>query len=181
MFATVQSGFFLMFSGLFEQIRGRPAEAIRTFQSAIAAFKQWPQLHSACHWLMIWCHATLGKTLIEHRSGLCDLTFDRWPGHWDDAAKYATLMSENCRWSPCTSTYQLAVCLYMKLEEDLPHLTESQQLEIRSRIRESMKRAPTLKHSVAGKTLFVEKFVTKRCAMFFEENEQMMLPILGES
>lgn len=51
------SGFFLIFSGLFEQIRGRPDLAIGTFEKSITAFAEWPQLQNAGYWFMIWAYA----------------------------------------------------------------------------------------------------------------------------
>ena len=146
----------MLFSGLYEQIRGRPDIAINVFQQAIGAFGEWPQLYNACYWLMSWCHATLGQ--------------------WDDAAKYAQLLVDQCRWSPCTSTYQLAVCKYMKYDEDMANGLVNN--ELRAEISDLMEVAPSLRRRVAGKTIFVEKFVTKRCQIYLDDDEQLTLPIL---
>ncbi|KAI1304205.1 Tetratricopeptide repeat protein 39B [Halotydeus destructor] len=149
------SGFFMLFAGLLEQISGRPDKAIEVYKDAMTAFEQWPQLNNICYWFMIWSHATLSQ--------------------WDMAAKYAKIMADTCKWSPCTSTYQYAACLSMQLDD----AKDGQDGDrIREQIVELLKMAPKLKHNVAGKTVFLEKFVTKRCQLYFENDETLVLPML---
>ena len=43
--------------GIAEQIAGRPDAAIEHFQDSIKAKSFWSQVHYACYWNIIWCHA----------------------------------------------------------------------------------------------------------------------------
>ena len=130
-------------------MKGKAGEAIQYYEKSIDAFVDWPEWQYACHWFITWCYAVL-----------CD---------WQKAAHHTKILVDNCNWSKCVFTYQYAAMQKMIEEETTDPL---KKLSLQRQIDHHLRLAPTYKRSFVGKTIFVEKFVTKRCQIYWIEKEK---------
>lgn len=117
-------------------------------------FKQWIEWQNACDWLLVWIHS------IQR--------------NWLDAEECIKTLKEKCSWSPCCFTYIHAAIKQMMADDlTLEHASSEAgnvdttpiqvQIEkLRHEVNELLELAPKLKNSMAGKTIYFEKFVTKR-------------------
>jgi tetratricopeptide (TPR) repeat protein len=144
------SGFFLIFDATLEQIKGNPSTAIDLYQRSSEKFQDWKEWQNTCDWLIVWCHAI--------------------QSNWQEALKYTKILMDNCSWSKCTFTYQYAAILKMVADEEMDL---EKKIALRKDVDYYLKLAPTLKRSFAGKTMFIEKFVTKRCQIYWTEKEKV--------
>ncbi|XP_074598326.1 tetratricopeptide repeat protein 39A-like isoform X2 [Brevipalpus obovatus] len=135
--------------GLREQIIGNPDKAIDFYLQCINGQTFWKQLNFACYWEMVWSYAMK-----------CD---------WQNAAIYAKLLKDDCRWSPAMFTYLYSVFLFMVMEEcNLPDLEEE--------ISRNLLRIPQLKRRFGGKRAFHEKLVIERSRKYHNKVKQLLLP-----
>ena len=146
------SGFFLIFDATLEQIKGNPTTAIDLYQRSSDKFVDWKEWQNTCDWLIVWCYAI--------------------QSNWKEALRHTKTLVDHCTWSKCVFTYQYAVILKMMADEETDIEKKKAILE---EVDYYLKLAPTLKRSFAGKTMFVEKFVTKRCQIYWAEKERMNL------
>lgn len=149
-----------MFEGIYEKIKGDPVRAIVKLEESCKVFESWIEWKSACTWYIMWNHA------IQ-----CD---------WVKAIECIEFLRASCNWSPCVFTYQAASFKAMLLDQCIkeqkisPTEDRAHQIsKLRDEIETLLEEAPALKRTVVGKTLFLEKFVTKRCQIYFEEKEKM--------
>lgn len=114
-------------------------------------FKQWIEWQNACDWLLVWIHS------IQK--------------NWPEAEQCIKSLKDKCSWSPCCFTYIHAAVKQMVIEELRlqPGHDENQALvnqvrleQLQHEVDELLELAPRLKNSLAGKTIYFEKFVTKR-------------------
>lgn len=156
------SAFFLIFLGRYYQMQGRLGEAIDSFQRCIDAQNDWIQIHSICHWEMMWCYA---------------VQMD-----WAQALVYADLLRKHSRWSPSSYTYMYATFLYSALVEDERSGTcaegSAEHCRRMDEIRCIMEEVPKLKIRYAGKTIPAEKFAITRAVKFCAQNNRLSLPAL---
>ena len=144
------SGFFMMFEATLEQIKGTPSKAIDLYQKSSDKFHEWKEFQYTCHWFTVWCYAI--------------------QSNWPEALKYTKILMDNCSWSKCVFTYQYAAILKMIADEETDL---EKKIALRNEVDCYLKVAPTLKRSFAGKTMFVEKFVMKRCEIYWTEKEKI--------
>ena len=148
-----------MFEGIYEKIKGDPKAAIAKLTESCQAFEAWIEWKSACTWYIMWNHA------IQ-----CD---------WIKAIECIEFLRASSKWSPCVFTYQSASFKAMLLDQ----LIKEQKIDptsdracsinkLRDEIEQLLAEAPTLKRTIVGKTVFIEKFVTKRCQIYFQEKEK---------
>lgn len=154
------SAFFLLFKGRYHQMHGQLEEAIVVFRKAIEAQNDWVQLHSICHWEIMWCYA---------------VQMD-----WNQAAYYADLLRKRSKWSPASYTYQYATFKYAQLvEEQRKSTLDEHEVMLRSKeISEMMEIVPKLRVRLAGKTVPAEKFAITRAAKFLDQSNRLTLPAL---
>ena len=114
---------------------------------------QWTEWQNACDWLMVWIFS------IQR--------------DWAAAEDCIKQLKEKCSWSPCCFTYIHAAIKQMMIDEillasghgdgDGISMVDKVKIEqIKHEVDELLENAPKLKNSLAGKTIYFEKFVTKR-------------------
>ncbi|RWS23921.1 tetratricopeptide repeat protein 39B-like protein, partial [Leptotrombidium deliense] len=135
--------------GLREQITGNPDNAINYYLQCVDGQKHWVQLHNACYWKITWCHALK-----------CD---------WENAAKYAKLLKDDCKWSPAMFSYLYAIFQYMVM-------SEHKRYELKDEIADTLYKLPSLKRRLGGKRAFHEKLVIERSKKFHNQLENFILP-----
>lgn len=143
------SGFFLVFEGTVRLMQGLPHDAIQFYEDSIRKFEEWPEWQYACHWFIAWCYAIQCQ--------------------WQEALEHTEILVDKCNWSKCVFTYQYAAILKMIEEETEDPAKKS---SLRNEIDHHLRMAPTFKRTFVGKTVFVEKFVTKRCQIYWSEKER---------
>ena len=163
-----------MFEGIYEKIKGDPNEAIKKLTESSQAFENWIEWQSACTWYIMWNHAI--------------------QSNWIKAIECIEFLRASCNWSPCVFTYQAASFKAMLLDQLIKEQkmtpTEERACQIsilRDEIEALLIEAPKLKRTFVGKTVFIEKFVTKRCEIYFEEKQKsgqssgdLMLPAVEQ-
>lgn len=98
--------------GVREMMLGQPDKAIKYFNECIEGQSYWVQLHYACHWEITWCYVMKSD--------------------WENAAKYAEKLKNDCRWSPAMFTYLYAAFLFMEMEQNnKPKLAEKISEELK--------------------------------------------------
>lgn len=156
------SAYYLIFKGRYFQMLGRMDEALKIWQRSIDVQSDWIQIHTICYWEMMWCYAAR----LE----------------WAKAAEYASRLSKCSKWSHASYLYMYATFLYAQLvdEERSGQITRhSQSYEERlGEISEFMKKIPSLRVRLAGKTIPAEKFAIVRSAKFLQENNRLTIPAL---
>ena len=140
------SAFFWLFEGTSNQLKGKTDEAIIMYQKSADSFTQWIEWKNLCYWLMAWCHCV--------------------KFNWRKALELTDQLIDSCPWSPCVFTYQSAAIMKMLLDETVDPLERE---SLQSQITEKLKLAPKLKRPIAGRTIYIEKFVTKRCEIYWQE------------
>ena len=145
--------FDLMFAGRCFQISGHNSKGIDHFERSIDVQSQFPQLHNAARWDLLWCYAMN-----------CD---------WSKAADIAVHLRDNCKWSPATNAYQYACFLLMMVE------TESRS-ELMPQVEREMATVEKLRTRYGGKTLPPEKFAITMSQRYCDSEEvsKIQLPAL---
>ncbi|KAJ2765550.1 hypothetical protein IWQ56_004053, partial [Coemansia nantahalensis] len=123
----------------------------------------WRQLQYLGHWERSLCYMSLG----------------RWP---EAASGFNVLRKEN-NWNKAVYTYAQACCLwehYLELcgtvaPEDTASLS-AEQAEVLQAVRSLMALVPTQRRRVAGKSIPVEKFVTRKAKKFHDQRGFLMRP-----
>ncbi|GBM19492.1 Tetratricopeptide repeat protein 39B [Araneus ventricosus] len=90
---------------------------------------------------------------------------------WKNAQKYLDFLRKESRWSPAIYTYAYALTLYMQYLEG--GRTDNESLE---EIRDLMKKVPSLKQKLAGKSFPLEKFVVAKAKKFVDQNDRLIFP-----
>ncbi|RWS06370.1 tetratricopeptide repeat protein 39B-like protein, partial [Dinothrombium tinctorium] len=144
--------FVLFFSGKHYLLKGEPDKAINEFTECIALQDSWKQIHNICNWDLVWCYALKND--------------------WENAAKHAMILREECAYSPATNEYQFAVFKMMQMEYE-------KRSDLKNVIKDSIKSVVKLKKRYAGKTIPQEKFICTRAAQY-AENEREPLVVLME-
>lgn len=144
-----ESAFFWLFDAAVFQMKGQPDEAIKFYLKSAETFTQWVEWQNLCYWLVTWCYC---------------VKFD-----WKSALHYTEILTKTCPWSPCVFTYQLAAILKMQLDETIDPVERE---KLQAKIDSCLLEAPKLKHTIVGRTVYVEKFVTKRCEIYWNERRE---------
>lgn len=96
--------------------------------------------------------------------------------NWDEAAKYAKILKDECKWSPAMFAYLYSVFLFMVMEQEADESERRKQLI--EEISENFKRIPQLKRKFGGKRTFHENIVIERSKKFADQVENLLLPPL---
>lgn len=86
---------------------------------------------------------------------------------WREARLYASYLVEQSKWSRTIYSYQQAVIMLMN--DDLNDIE-------RQTVERLMRDAPKHKQRIAGKSLPMEKFICKKVARYFAQNDYLCLP-----
>ncbi|KAJ7258217.1 hypothetical protein C8J57DRAFT_1451098 [Mycena rebaudengoi] len=146
--------FFLFGAGRLAIARSQPQRAIEYHTKAMAAQKQYRNLHHVSYWEMAIAHLALADV---ERSLEC----------WRVLEKEAT-------WSKSIYSYGMAVCL---LESRGGKDGEAETAAVEE-ARKLMERVPTLRQKIAGKSIPLEKFVARKARKFLAQNSRLTLPAL---
>lgn len=164
------SGMLLFFSGRLALLQGNINEAIEKFLHSITQMSQWKKLHIVCYWELMCCYCCYGN--------------------WRAAAYYADLLYDKSRWSKATFLYQKAAFLLMAKRGEKEASSSKQSLPTATdaggdppfidatddEIREMMKKIPSLKQRIAGRSLPIEKFVINKAERYLQGES---LPLCG--
>jgi tetratricopeptide (TPR) repeat protein len=90
--------------------------------------------------------------------------------NWKEALVYCTSLLEGSRWSRTIYSYQKAALMCMMKEE-----LSSTDIVV---IDNLMKDVPKYKQRIAGKSLPMEKFALKKAERYFEQNHNLVLPVM---
>ncbi|KAK7042053.1 hypothetical protein R3P38DRAFT_3389870 [Favolaschia claudopus] len=145
--------FFLFGAGRLALMRSQPAQAIEYYTKAMAAQKQYRNLHHISFWEMAIARLALGDV-------------DGSAGCWTELEKEAT-------WSKSIYSYGLAVCLLESTSG-----TEEERKKREAEARKLMERVPNLRQKIAGKSIPLEKFVARKARKFLAQSNRLALPAL---
>ncbi|XP_045542220.1 tetratricopeptide repeat protein 39B isoform X2 [Papilio machaon] len=141
---------FLLFEGRLELLRGRCALAAATYRRVAETRHLWPQLRHLCYWELMWASAMMMD--------------------WRTAAEFAGRLIEESSWSRTMYCYAKAALL-LQLGEDC---TSAE----RNHVTDLLNAAPLYRQKIAGKSLPMEKWVTKRCARYSAQGGRLMMPAM---
>ncbi|KAF9555191.1 hypothetical protein CPC08DRAFT_737445 [Agrocybe pediades] len=147
--------FFLFGAGRLNLTRSQPARAIAYYTQAMAAQKQYRNLHHISWWEIAIANLALWEVGESLR-------------YWRDLEREAT-------WSKAIYSYGMAVCLLeiSKTEED-----PEKKKENIAEAAKLMERVPGLRQKIAGKSIPLEKFVSRKARKFSGQNNRLCLPAL---
>ncbi|KAJ7080170.1 hypothetical protein B0H15DRAFT_857139 [Mycena belliarum] len=146
--------FFLFGAGRLALARSQPALAIEYYTKAMSAQEQYRNLHHISFWEMAIAHLALGDV----RASLAC---------WRDLEREAT-------WSKTIYSYGMAVCLLESADTG----TEEEAATAREEARRLMERVPGLRQKIAGKSIPLEKFVSRKARRFLSQGGRLALPAL---
>ncbi|KAJ6459937.1 hypothetical protein C8R45DRAFT_1030124 [Mycena sanguinolenta] len=175
--------FFLFGAGRLALMRSQPREAIHYYTLAMAAQKQYRNLHHISYWEMAIAHLAL--TDVKESLGC-----------W-------RVLEGEATWSKSIYSYGVAVCLLDstsssssaaangenegggegeggKEGKEGGEETETEK-EKKARLEEArkmMERVPGLRQKIAGKSIPLEKFVARRARKFASQSNRLLLPAL---
>ncbi|KAI9016472.1 hypothetical protein CLU79DRAFT_762701 [Phycomyces nitens] len=142
--------FFLYFNGRLLMSKQRLEDAKGQYQKAIDIQKDWRQLQHICYW-------ELGVIAFIQQD-------------WNTAHKMFDVLSKESNWSKAVYTYLKAVSFYMLTED----AGDSQSLE---KTKKMMAKVDGEKKKIAGKSIPMEKFVSRKSRKFVLQNK-LVLPDL---
>ncbi|CAH1118748.1 unnamed protein product [Phaedon cochleariae] len=143
------SVWFLFFEGRMNLLLGNLDSSKDWYIKSWRSQNVWPQFHHICFWELVWVHCLK----IE----------------WREALVYCQQLLEKSKWSRSLYSYQKAVIMCMIKEE----LTQSELDEMNK----LMKNVPRYKQRIAGKSLPMEKFAIKKAERYFNQNQNLVLPV----
>ncbi|KAI8332752.1 hypothetical protein BD560DRAFT_494053 [Blakeslea trispora] len=147
--------FFLYFSGRQLSTRGLLDQAKQQYQKAIDMQKDWKQLQHMCYWEL----------------GLINSLQQNWQG---SQVCYTKLQQES-NWSKAVYYYLQALSLYMlSLEEK----DSKEQSKLLKQAHIMMQKVTGAKQKIAGKSIPVEKFVSRKARKFIAQDDSLLLPDL---
>ncbi|KAI8343980.1 hypothetical protein BC941DRAFT_464219 [Chlamydoabsidia padenii] len=139
--------FFLYFDGRRSVTQGKLDQAKQQYQKAIDTQKDWKQLQHMCYW-------DLGIIAIIQKQ-------------WGQAYDIYHLLKEESNWSQAAYNYLMAIALYMQV---LDSTTEQERKkELLKQVQGLMEKVPTSKKKMAGKSIPMEKFVSRKANSYLRE------------
>ncbi|KAI8968235.1 hypothetical protein BDF20DRAFT_895081 [Mycotypha africana] len=148
--------FFLYFSGRQLSARCQLTEAISQYQKAIDMQKDWKQLQHMCYW-------ELGLIRLLQQD-------------WQKALDCYTILQKESNWSKAVYYYMQAISLY--LLSNAPGHTKEEQASFTEQAHELMRKVTGAKRKIAGKSIFLEKFVARKARKFVAQNNRLLFPDL---
>ncbi|KAJ7747850.1 hypothetical protein B0H16DRAFT_1554834 [Mycena metata] len=145
--------FFLFGAGRLALSRSQPQQAIEYYTKAMAAQKQYRNLHHISFWEMAIAHLALADV---------DASLECW-----------RTLEKEATWSKSIYSYGMAVCLLESTAGDAAAKKARHE-----EARKLMERVPTLRQKIAGKSIPLEKFVARKARKFLAQNGRLALPAL---
>ncbi|KAL7422267.1 hypothetical protein Q5752_002913 [Cryptotrichosporon argae] len=146
--------FFLYFQARLHTTMCEPELANKSLQRALDLPLEYVQLQHMCLW-------DYGCNYLM----LCN---------WDGARQCYSILKEESNWSRAVYTYVTAACSMELIDDDL----EPEVEKIRAQIDALLKRIPKLTKKIAGKSLPIEKFVSRKARKFAGQADWLFLPAL---
>ncbi|KAI9308371.1 hypothetical protein BJ944DRAFT_156358 [Cunninghamella echinulata] len=147
--------FFLYFSGRQLSSQKKLEEAKSQYHKAIDMQKDWKQLQHMCYW-------ELGLiAVIQQKWKLAHDTFQ--------------LLNNESNWSKAVYTYLQAMSLYLYASELAPGEKRSTLI---NNVTQLMAKVTKAKQKIAGKSIFVEKFVARKSRKFDLQGNRLLFPDL---
>ncbi|CAO3651486.1 unnamed protein product [Cunninghamella blakesleeana] len=126
------------------------------YQRSMNAQQLWPQLQHICHW-------ELGTLAFIEQD-------------WKTAYEMFHLLNQQSHWSKCVYTYLEALSLYLiALEYHLPGSKRDALLTSATKL---MTKVTGLKQKIAGKSIFIEKFVARKARKYDLQGNRLLFPDL---
>ncbi|CAO3593898.1 unnamed protein product [Absidia cylindrospora] len=147
--------FFLYFSGRQLSAKKQLDLAKDQYHRAITMESSWKQLHHICYW-------ELGLISLLQQD-------------WKLAQEHYKLLNTESNWSKAVYTYVQALSLYMFALDMVPGEKRNQLLV---KVNEMMARVTKSKQKIAGKSIFVEKFVARKSRKFDLQGGRLLFPDL---
>jgi tetratricopeptide (TPR) repeat protein len=141
---------FLFFKGRLEFMKGNLDLSVDWYKKSWKSQNLWPQFHHVCFWELLWVYFL--------------------NMNWKEALVYCTSLLEGSRWSRTIYSYQKAALMCMMKDE-----LSSTDIVV---IDNLMKDVPKYKQRIAGKSLPMEKFALKKAERYFEQNHNLVLPVM---
>ncbi|OZJ05668.1 hypothetical protein BZG36_01408 [Bifiguratus adelaidae] len=140
---------FIYFYGRLEHAKGNIYSAIDKYQRAISIQKDWKQLQHICYW-------DLGINYMAVRD-------------WASAQQCYDVLQQESNWSKAVYTYQKALNLYILCKEGKVNKERMQEVV------EEMKKVPGLTQKIAGKSIPIEKFISRKSRKFLDQGNRLCL------
>ncbi|ORZ21113.1 hypothetical protein BCR42DRAFT_459188 [Absidia repens] len=138
--------FFLYFDGRRLANHGNLDQAKQQYQMAIDTQKDWKQLQHMCYW-------DLGVIAFIQKE-------------WQLAYNIYSLLKSESNWSQAAYNYLMAVSLYMQATTQAEEEKKSALLK---EVQELMEKVPTSKKKMAGKSIPMEKFVSRKARSYLRD------------
>ncbi|KAI8825790.1 outer membrane protein Iml2/Tetratricopeptide repeat protein 39, partial [Fimicolochytrium jonesii] len=137
---------FLAMRARVAQTEGNPAQAISEYKRVIEIQNEWRQLVHLCIWDSATCYGALGN--------------------WSDAHDMHETLFKESKWSKAIYKYLQAISLYA---QDINGDKKEQ-------VGEMLKEVPKLTKKIAGKSIPMEKFVSRKCRKWQLQGGRLFLP-----
>lgn len=144
--------FFLFFSGRQLGARGQLSEAKTQYQKAINTQKDWKQLQHMCFWEL----------------GLINLLQQTW----QEALDCYTILQKESNWSKSVYYYLQAISLFTL--SIASSTTPDQQKKLSKEAGEMMHKVTGAKQKIAGKSIPIEKFVSRKARKFIAQGNRLL-------
>ncbi|XP_034490295.1 tetratricopeptide repeat protein 39B-like isoform X2 [Drosophila innubila] len=139
----------LFFKGRYELVTGNLRAAESWYIKSWKSQDAWPQFHFLTFWELLWLNCM--------------------QRNWVNAQMYANQLLEKSNWSRSIYAYQLAAIKLMSTDGSTADSSEIDKL---------MLEVVTYKQKIAGKSLPMEKFMSKRALRYKIQNGRLVLPLI---
>ncbi|XP_045482719.1 tetratricopeptide repeat protein 39B-like isoform X1 [Harmonia axyridis] len=140
---------FLFFKARMEFMKGNLDLSKEWYLKSWRSQNTWPQFHHVCFWELLWVESVR-----------CN---------WKQALEYSNLLIKDSKWSRTIYSYQKAAIMLM-MDDISPSDREI--------INNLMKDVPKYKQRIAGKSIPMEKFVIKKAERYFNQQQNLILPVI---
>ncbi|KAI8087279.1 hypothetical protein BDF21DRAFT_335101 [Thamnidium elegans] len=147
--------FFLYFNGRLMVNKRLLDKAEEQYKEAIETQKEWKQLQHMCFW-------ELGIIYIMRQE-------------WQKAYDVYTGLSKDSNWSKAVYTYLKAISLYMLANETTDETMKATHMK---KVISYMEQVNGEKQKIAGKSIPMEKYVSRKARKFKSQNNYLLLPDL---
>ncbi|KAI9269106.1 hypothetical protein BDA99DRAFT_479157 [Phascolomyces articulosus] len=147
--------FFLYFHGRQLFTSRELVQADAEYTRAIETQKDWVQLQHICYW---------------DRGMIAILLQD-----WKTATEIYDILYKESNWSKSVYSYLRGMTMYMLSEQEQDPKTKKTLI---TRAMYAMKKVPTLKKRIAGRSIPLEKFVARKARRFLEQGNKLLFPDL---
>ncbi|ORX61918.1 hypothetical protein DM01DRAFT_1331391, partial [Hesseltinella vesiculosa] len=138
--------FFLFYESRYLATHGQLDLAKQHYQRAIDTQKDWRQLHHMCYW-------DLGIIALIQQQ-------------WTTAHDIYQLLIKESNWSKAVYSYLMAVSIYMQAQECV---SDEKKATLLQQVKDLMAKVPNSKKKVAGKSIPLEKFMSRKAHSFLRD------------